>query len=94
MKHNNIPIIGAPKGKEKVQGIENQSEETMTENFPDLAKEIDTSPGNAESPKQESQPQRGPGGGFKAHLMGSHLPPTDDGGGAVPSERKAQGPLR
>lgn len=58
MKHNNIPIIGAPKGKEKVQGIENQSEEIMTETFPDLAKDIDTSPGNAEPQTRVPNPKR------------------------------------
>ena len=35
MKHNNIWIIGIPKGEEKEQGIETLFEK-MTENFPNL----------------------------------------------------------
>ena len=41
MKHNNIQIIGEPKGEEREQGIENLFEKIMTENFPNLAKELD-----------------------------------------------------
>ena len=41
MKCNNIHIIGVPEGKESEQKIENLFEEIMTENFPNLMKEID-----------------------------------------------------
>ena len=41
MKHDNIQIIGEPKGEEREQGIENLFEKIMTENFPNLAKELD-----------------------------------------------------
>ena len=41
MKCNNIWIIGVPEGEEREQGIENLFEEIMTENFPNLAKELD-----------------------------------------------------
>ena len=38
MKRNNICIIGIPEGKEE-QGIENQFEKVMMENFPNLRRE-------------------------------------------------------
>ena len=38
MKHNNICIIGIPEGEEE-QGIENQFEKVMMENFPNLMTE-------------------------------------------------------
>ena len=38
MKHNNIHIIGIPEGEEE-QGIENQFEKVMMENFPNLMTE-------------------------------------------------------
>ena len=40
-KCTNIHIIGVPKGEEKEQEIENLFEKIMTENFPNLVKEID-----------------------------------------------------
>ena len=40
-KHSNIQIIGVPEGEEEEQKMENLSEQTMKENFPNLAKEID-----------------------------------------------------
>ena len=40
-KHSNIRIIGVPEGEEKEQEVENLFEQTMKENFPNLAKEID-----------------------------------------------------
>ena len=40
-KHSNIRIIGVPEGEEEEQQIENLFEQTMKENFPNLAKEID-----------------------------------------------------
>ena len=39
MKCNNIHNKGIPKGEESEQGIDNVSEEIMTENFPNLVKE-------------------------------------------------------
>ena len=41
MKRSNIRIIGVPEGEEEEQKIENLFEQTMKENFPHLAKEID-----------------------------------------------------
>ena len=41
MKYNNIHIIGVPEGEEREQGIE-LFEEIRTENFLNLAKELDT----------------------------------------------------
>ena len=38
---SNILIIGMPEGEEEEQEIENLFENTMKENFPNLAKEID-----------------------------------------------------
>ena len=40
MKRNNIRIIGIPEGEEEEQGIENLFEKVMTENFPNLRREI------------------------------------------------------
>ena len=48
MKHDNISIIVVPKGEEREEGIENLSEEIMTEKSPNLAKEKDI-------PVQEAQ---------------------------------------
>ena len=48
MKRNNIGIMGVPEEEGK-QGIESLFEELMTENFPNLVKEKDTSPGSSES---------------------------------------------
>ena len=39
MKHNNIHIIGIPEGEEEEQGIENQFEKVMLENFPNWMRE-------------------------------------------------------
>ena len=39
MKHNNIRIIGIPRGEEEEQGIENLFEKVMMENFPNLRRE-------------------------------------------------------
>ena len=41
-KHSNILIIGVPEGEEEEQQIENLFENIMKENFPNLAKEIDS----------------------------------------------------
>ena len=40
-KHSNIWILGVPEGEEEEQEIENLFEKIMTNNFPNLAKEID-----------------------------------------------------
>ena len=47
-----------PEGEEKEQEIENLFEKIMKENFPNLVKEIETSPVNTES--QTTVTQRGP----------------------------------
>ena len=41
MKRSNIRIIGVPEGEEEEQKTENLFEQTMKENFSNLAKEID-----------------------------------------------------
>ena len=41
LKLSNIQITGVPEGEEEEQKIENLFEQTMKENFPNLAKEID-----------------------------------------------------
>ena len=41
LKCSNIQIIAVPEGEEEEQQIENLFGQTMTENFPNLAKEID-----------------------------------------------------
>ena len=41
-KHSNIWIIGVPEGEEEEQEMENLFENIMKENFPNLAKEIDS----------------------------------------------------
>ena len=40
-KHSNIRIIGVPEGEEEEQEIENFCEEIMTDNFSNLAREMD-----------------------------------------------------
>ena len=40
-KRSNIWIIGVPEGNEEEQELENLFEQTMKENFPNLAKQID-----------------------------------------------------
>ena len=51
-KHTNIQIIGVSEEK-KEQGIENLFEKIITENFPNLAKEIDIQVQEVQSPKQD-----------------------------------------
>ena len=41
LRHSNIRIVGVPEGEGEEQQIENLFGQTMTENFPYLAKEID-----------------------------------------------------
>ena len=52
MKHNNIHIIGIPKGEEE-QRIENLFEKVMIENFPNLMTEKVTQMQEKQSPNQE-----------------------------------------
>ena len=53
MKRSNIRIIGGPEGEEEEQKLENLFEQIMKENFPHLAKEIDSQEvQEAESPKE------------------------------------------
>ena len=42
-KHSDIQIIGMPEGEEEEQEIKNLFEQIMKKNFPNLAKEIETS---------------------------------------------------
>ena len=51
IKHTNICILGVPEGEEREEGIENLFEEIMTDNFPNLAEEIDTQLQEAQSHK-------------------------------------------
>ena len=41
-RHMNIQIKGMPEGEERERDIENLFEQIMTENIPNLVKEIDT----------------------------------------------------
>ena len=41
IKHDNLFLIGIPKGEEREKGIENVFEEIMAKNFPNLKKETD-----------------------------------------------------
>ena len=52
-KYTNICIMGVPQGEEKVQKIGNLFEKIMTENFPNLVKEVDIQVQKAEGPKQD-----------------------------------------
>ena len=56
MKHNNIRIIGIPEGEEEEQGIENQFEKVMMENFHNLMTEKATQvrKRNTKSPLQDT----------------------------------------
>ena len=40
-KHSNIWVTDMPEGEEEEQKIQNLFEQTMKENFPNLAKQID-----------------------------------------------------
>ena len=51
LKQTDIHIVGLPEGTEREQGNENLFEKIMTENFPNLVKEIDIQV--QESPKQD-----------------------------------------
>ena len=59
MSHvNNIRIIVVPEGEEREQKIEDVFKETMTENFPNLAKEIDIQPQEAQRVSNRMNPKR------------------------------------
>ena len=52
-KHSNVQIIGVPEGKQEEQEIKNLFENIMKENFPNLAKEMDSQEvQEAQSPKE------------------------------------------
>ena len=52
-QHSNLWIIGVPEGEEEEQQLENLFEQIMKENFPNLAKEIDSQEvQEAQSPKE------------------------------------------
>ena len=51
-KNSNFQIIGVPEGEKKDQEIENLFEKIMKENFPNVAKEIDTQLQGAQSFKE------------------------------------------
>ena len=57
-KHNNICIMGIPKGEESEQGIENLFEEIMTKNFPNLVKEKVTQVQEAQRVPNKLDPKR------------------------------------
>ena len=58
MKRSNIRIIGAPKGEEEEQKIENVFEQIMKENFPSVAKEIDVKVQEAQRVPKKLDPRR------------------------------------
>ena len=57
VKHVNLCILGIPKGEEIEKWVENVFEDIIAENFPNLKKEIYTSTGSTEGPKQD-KPKR------------------------------------
>ena len=57
MKHNNICIIGIPEGEEE-QGIENQFEKVMMENFPNLMTEKVTQMQETQTVPRKRNPKR------------------------------------
>ena len=58
IKRTNIRIIGVPEEEEKKKGTENIFEETIVANFPNMGKEIVTSPGSADSPIQDKSKEK------------------------------------
>ena len=52
-KYTNICIMGVPEGEEGKQEVQNILEKIMTENFPNLVKEVDIQVQKAEGPKQD-----------------------------------------
>ena len=58
MTHNNICIIGLPKGEEEEQGIENLFEIVTTENFPNLMREKVMQIQEAQRGPNQDEPKR------------------------------------
>ena len=61
IKHTNVRIVGVPEGHGREKGVENLLEEVMTENFPNLAKEIDIQVQEAQvsqTKRSQSSPQQ------------------------------------
>ena len=58
IKHNNIHIIGFPKGEEREKGPEKIFEEIIVENFPNMGKEIATQVQEAERVPYRINPRR------------------------------------
>ena len=58
LKHSNIWIIGVPEGEEEEQKMENLSEQTMKENFPNLAKEVDMQVHDAQRVPKKLDPRK------------------------------------
>ena len=55
IKYMNISITGDPEGKEREKGPEKIFEEIISENFPNMGKEIINQVQEAESQKEQSQ---------------------------------------
>ena len=55
IKHVNLHIVGIPKGEEKEEGIENEFDEIMAENFPNLRKETFNYKKHRGSPTRKTQ---------------------------------------
>ena len=58
MKLNNIHIMGIPEWEESEQGIENEFEEIITQNFPNLVKEKDAQVQEDQSVPNKLDPKR------------------------------------
>ena len=57
-KRNSIHVMGTLEGEESEQGIENLSEEIMTENFPNLVKDKDAQVQEAQKVLNKLHPRR------------------------------------
>ena len=57
IKLNNICIIGVPEGEEREKGFENVFEEIMTENFPNLVREVDIQVKDVQSVPKKINPK-------------------------------------
>ena len=72
-----------PEGEEEEQEMENLFEQIMKENFPNLAKEIDSgSPGSPESPKEA--------GPKEEHTKAHHHIPQDEIGESLRSSKRKE----
>ena len=58
IKCNNIRIIAVPEEEEKKKGTEKILEEIIVENFPNMGKEIVSTPGSTESPIQDKSTEK------------------------------------